>query len=320
VTPSAAPLAPDALNARFGLGTELAFRAGPGPLVYADVANDQAHATLCLQGAQLLCWQPRAAASPVIWLSAAAQAAAGRPLRGGVPVCWPWFGPHAGGALPSHGFARNLDWQVLSSGRAGGATFLVMGLQDSERTRAVWPHAFALQLRVEVGAELGFELASTNRGRDDFLVGEALHSYFRIGDIGAVRVEGLETCAYVDSAAAGRRDRQQGAIGFDGEFDRVYLGVPGMARIVDPGLGRRIDVHQTGARSTVVWNPWAEKAARLADLGPGDRGQGGWREMLCVESGNALDDVVLVPAGTTHRMTARIVVAALPDDPPRAGR
>ncbi len=295
----------DELNGRFGLGTALAFRAGPDGLLFADLDTAAARASFCLQGAQLLSWQPRAQAEPVVWLSPAARAVRGKSLRGGAPVCWPWFGPHAGGVLPSHGFARNLDWQLMASARAGdGAIELVFGLRDSAATQATWPHPFTLELRARVGRELDLELVTVNTGTQDFVIGEALHTYFRVGDIGQVAVEGLEGGAYVDSAAGGTRGRQDGPIRFAGEFDRVYLDVAGSACIVDAALARRIHVRQEGARAMVVWNPWDAKAAKLGDLGAGVRGQGGWRDMLCVESANALDNVVRVAAGATHRLAA----------------
>lgn len=306
---SVSPLT-EQLAGRFGLGDELVFRAGPQGLVHADVATRQARASVCLQGAQLLSWQPRSQAQPVVWLSPAAREVRGKSLRGGAPVCWPWFGPHPGGTLPAHGFARNVDWELTAAGRAeDGAIELDFALHDSAATRALWPHAFALALRMHIGDELELELLSENRGAEEFLLGEALHTYFQVGDIGAVAVEGLEGCTFVDSAAGGVRGRQEGAIGFTGEFDRVYLGVPGEARIVDRQLGRCIRVRQSGAAAMVVWNPWDAKAARLGDLGDGVQGRGGWRDMVCVESANALDHVVRVAPGATHRLAVRYSVA-----------
>ena len=294
------------LERRFAQVAGVRLREGPQGLVFVDVDQALAEATICLQGAHLMTWRPKTQAQPVIWLSGAAVPARGKAIRGGIPVCWPWFGPAAAGSgLPSHGFVRVVDWQFEGAAvLQDGATQLRFAIRDDEATRAAWPHAFSLQLCMTIGEQLDVELATTNTGREPFLLGEALHAYFRIGDIGSVGIDGLDGAAYADSARGGQRGRQQGPIAFDGEFDRVYLGVSREVVIVDPALQRRIRVAQDGARSVVVWNPWAEKAARLGDLGAGAHGQGGWREMVCVETANALDDRVTVGPGETHRAAA----------------
>jgi D-hexose-6-phosphate mutarotase len=301
-----------ALNARFGLGPELVFRNGPQGLVFADIHNAQADAALCLQGAHLITWTPRTQSVPVIWVSDAVQYAPRKSIRGGVPVCWPWFGAHpAGGKLPSHGFARTVDWQVSACRRLeGGETQISFTLSDDAHTRELWPHAFALELRLSIGAQLRAELSTTNTGNTGFVLGEALHTYFRIGDIGDAQVLGLEGTEYVDSVNGARRARQQDAIGFSSEFDRVYLDAPPDLTIVDAILHRRIHITQTGARSAVVWNPWLDKATKMGDLGPGAKQQGGWREMLCVESANALDNTVALAPGATHQLAVQYRVSS----------
>jgi D-hexose-6-phosphate mutarotase len=310
------PAAPSAaaLNARYGLGANLVFREDPHGLIFGDVRNRLASATLCLQGAHLITWQPHGQALPVIWVSEAAQFARRKSIRGGVPVCWPWFGPHpAGGALPSHGFARTVDWRVTASASLPeGETEICFALSDDADTRALWPHAFALQLRLVIGAQLRAELSTTNTGDLPFVLGEALHTYFQISDIGEVQVLGLEGVEFVDSTQGAQRGRQQEGLRFSSEFDRVYLDTPSELTIVDAPLRRRIHITQSGARSAVVWNPWAAKAARMGDLGAGVDGQGGWRQMLCVESANALQNTVTLAAGATHQLAALYRVSELP--------
>jgi D-hexose-6-phosphate mutarotase len=300
------------LHAQWGLGTELQIRRGAGDLIYAHVDSPLANATLCLQGAQLIAWQPRGESLPVLWLPEAAQLQRGKAIRGGMPVCWPWFGPHPqGGGRPSHGFARTADWQIAGSRRLeAGDIELTLALEDSPATQALWPHAFRVELRVVLGVQLRAELSTTNTGGQAFALGEALHTYFRVSDIAEVQLQGLDGLDYVDNAAGARRGRQDEPLRFAGEFDRVYLNTQSDATLCDPGLRRRIRVTQFGARSTVVWNPWTDKAARLGDLGAGTRAQGGWREMLCVESGNALENMVTVEPGATHRMAALVCVTA----------
>jgi len=299
--------------ARFALPGELEFNPGPGTLGSLHIRNELASATICLQGAQLTAWRPRSAGNPVIWTSPSAQATAGKSLRGGVPVCWPWFGPHATqSTLPAHGFVRGLPWEVCASGRAAdGATEVTLAIGDSEQTRAAWPHAFLLELQVRVGATLEMSLVTRNTGLGTFSVSEALHTYFAIGDIAAARVHGLEEVEFLDKTRAGDRRVEHQPIAFDGEIDRVYCNTSGDCTIEDPVLGRRIRISKTDSRSTVVWNPWDEKSRKMGDLGPGRQGEGGWRDMVCVESGNVGSNEVSVLPGALHRMAVRYSVEAL---------
>jgi D-hexose-6-phosphate mutarotase len=288
------------LNSQFGITGQLAFREDGSGLIVADIDNDQASASLCLQGAHLMTWQPKSQAVPVVWLSRDAKLAAGKSIRGGAPVCWPWFGPHASeSSFPGHGFARTVPWRVIETGtEPDGATRLVLRLVESEKTRAQWPHDCTLDLTVIVGETLRMELATGNTGTDDFVIGEALHTYLRIGDIGEVRVTGLENCDYWDKVGGSELKKQSGDIRFSGETDRVYINTAAECVIEDDKLKRRIHVAKSGSLSTVVWTPWTEKAGKMGDMGQPD----GWREMVCVESVNAMENVVKVAAGSRHTM------------------
>lgn len=288
------------LNDRFGLADQLKFIEGPGGLVFSEIDNAGGTAYLCLQGAHVTTFRPKDQDEPVIWLSDYAKFAAGKSIRGGVPVCWPWFGPHASEAgWPGHGFARTVPWRVTETAAlASGDTEIALTLVDSEQTRAQWPHPSSVELRATVGRHLRVTLTTRNLGDQPFVLGEALHTYFRVGDIGAIRVTGLDGVGYVDKVDGGARKTQAGAIGFDGEVDRVYLGTESTCVIEDAQLNRRIVVAKQGSRSTVLWTPWHEKADKMGDFGPD-----GWRRMVCVESGNALDDIVTVPAGGSHVLT-----------------
>jgi D-hexose-6-phosphate mutarotase len=288
-------------------------REGPNGLQFIEVANAQATATICTQGAQLTHWQPRAELYPVTFIAAAAQYNAGKPVRAGIPICWPWFGPHATDkSQENHGFARNLVWTLAGPAQsAGGATQLALSLSDSERSRAIWPHPFRLECRMSIGEVLEVELLTRNTGPAPFVITEALHTYFRIGDIGSVEVQGLDGTEYVDSADGGTRRRQAGAVRFSGEVDRVFLNTETSCSIVDALLARRIEIAKSGSRSTVVWNPWSQKAGRFADLGPAESGQGSWRQMVCIESANALDNELTLAPGQDHRIAVQYRVRRL---------
>jgi D-hexose-6-phosphate mutarotase len=288
------------LNAQFGIAGQLNFRDDASGLAIAEVNNDQATASLCLQGAHLMTWQPRSQPVPVIWLSRDAKLAADKSIRGGVPVCWPWFGAHVTRQdLPAHGYARTAPWQVIESGaEPDGATRLTLRMIESERTRAQWPHDARLELTLSVGKTLRMELSTENTGTSDCVISEALHAYFRIGDIGAVRVTGLAGCDYWDKAGGSTLKKQSGIIRFEGETDCVYINTAAACAIEDDALKRRIRIAKSGSLSTVVWTPWTAKAKRMGDLGQPD----GWREMLCVESANAIGNAVHVAAGTRHTL------------------
>jgi len=288
------------LNTQFGIRGQLSFRDDASGLIVAEIGNAQATASLCLQGAHLMTWQPRSQKVPVVWLSRDAKLAAGKSIRGGAPVCWPWFGAHASeAAFPGHGYARTVPWRMVESGsESNGATRLTLRLEESEKTRVQWPHACTLNLTVIVGETLRMELITENTGATDFVIGEALHTYFQIGDIGAVRVTGLDGCEYWDKVGGSTLRKQSGAIGFSGETDRVYINTAAECVIEDDKLKRYIHVAKSGSLSTVVWTPWTEKAGKMGDMGQPD----GWREMLCVESANAIENVVRVVAGTRHTL------------------
>ncbi|HEU0282925.1 MAG TPA: D-hexose-6-phosphate mutarotase [Gallionella sp.] len=297
------------LNAQFGINGQLAFREDVSGLIVAEISSLQATASLCLQGAHLMAWQPRSQSVPVIWLSRDARLAMGKSIRGGVPVCWPWFGAHASeSSFSAHGYARTVPWQVIESGvEPNGAIRLTLRLVESGKTRAQWPYSCALELTVIVGERLRMELSTENTGEADFVISEALHAYFRIGDIGAARVTGLAGCDYWDKVGASTLKSQDGAIHFAGETDRVYINTAAECAIEDDMLKRRVRVAKSGSLSTVVWTPWTAKAGRMGDLGQPD----GWREMVCVESANAIDNVVHVAAGTRHTLIVEYRVELL---------
>ena len=297
----------DTLNKRFGLADILIFREGPGGLPVVEVFNEQASAVIALQGAHLLQWVP-SGEDPVIWLSPEAKFAAGKSVRGGAPVCWPWFGPHEREAgFPAHGFARTVPWEVFeTNANADGSTSVGLRLLHSDATRAQWPAASELELYIRIGTTLELDLLTRNTSSTAITIGEALHTYFRVRDIREVSVQGLEDLEYIDKVDGGTRKRQQGPVRFAGELDRIYLDHGSDCLIHDLGLQRRIRIHKRGSHSTVVWNPWIEKAEKMGDLGPD-----GYLHMLCVESANAAEDVVKIGPGGEHHLWMRYSVEAL---------
>lgn len=294
-----------AMNGQFGLVDQLHFETGAGDLVFAHIRNNHATATIALQGGHVLSYQPHNQ-QPVLWVSGQSSYKAGKAIRGGIPVCWPWFGPHpTNPSLPAHGFARTTEWQVVGTQvSTDGATQLRLELSDSEQTRGIWPHAFRLTMTVTVGRELQVELVSFNPGDEPFTYGGALHSYFQVSDVTKIAIDGLDGATYIDQLQAHERFIQRGPIIINGEVDRIYQATEATCVIDDLGLQRRVVVAKEGSSSTVVWNPWIAKAQRMADFGDDE-----YRGMVCIETANAADDVVTVASGNSHRLRATISVA-----------
>lgn len=269
-------------------------------VIIAEVANQHALANIALQGAHIATFQPRGE-EPVLWLSPNAKFAPGKSLRGGVPICWPWFGPHkTDSSLPGHGFARTIPWELLETrAQEDGSTCLRFGLIETETTRKQWPHPCTAQLEVNVGKALRVELVTTNTGDAAFELSEALHTYFQISDVGNMTITGLDGCEYLDKVQDFARQTQQGGIVIESEVDRVYVNTESDCVIQDKGLKRAIRIAKQGSRSTVVWNPWQEKAEKMGDFGPALH-----RDMVCVESGNALENTLTLQPGETHRLVA----------------
>lgn len=259
-------------------------------------AGDGAQATVLLHGAQLVSWIP-AGGVEQLFVSPLARFAPGQALRGGVPVIFPQFEQR--GPLPRHGFARNRAWQAVQRSQLPGHAMAVLRLTDDEATRAIWPQAFVCELTVGIGGQrLDIELAVSHphadggdptpdeaAGSDSGAASEplrftaALHTYLRIGELRQVRLEGLRGSRYEDSARGGRKDVEvETELRIEEEVDRIYLGA-GRQTLLLREPGRRLGISADGFADVVVWNPGAEKAAALPDLGPD-----AWRQMLCVEA------------------------------------
>lgn len=287
-------------NATHGIAKQVQFINGKGNMPVAEIKNDLGRASIALQGAHVLDFQANGEA-PLLWMSEDATFAPGKSLRGGVPICWPWFGPNDSDSnLPGHGPARTANWKpVTTEAMEDGRTLAIFELIESDRTRQSCPHPLRVQLHVKVGHSLSLALETTNLGATSFTLGEALHTYFYVSDVREAKIEGLENCEYIDKIDAGQRKQQHGVVRINSETDRIYLGTGNCCNIVDPVMKRKILIRSEGSASTVVWNPWVEQAEKMGDLGPE-----GYLHMLCVETANAASNVVQLEAEETHRMVA----------------
>jgi glucose-6-phosphate 1-epimerase len=229
-------------------------------------------------------------------------------------VCFPWFGPKQGDpAAPAHGFARLKEWK-LEGNAAGpdGAGVVTLRLESDEETRRLWPHDFALRLRVTFGRALEMRLELENRGQEALAAEEALHTYFAVGDVRQVTIRGLEGATYIDKTDAMKEKPQDGPIRITSETDRVYLRTTATVAVEDPSWngprqkGRRILIAKEHSTDTVVWNPWIAKARAMADFGDEE-----WPGMLCVDTCNVKEQAVRLSPGESRVMTARIEVQPL---------
>lgn len=284
------------LTQRFALENHLCF-VEQGELQIAELSSDAGKVRVALQGAQVLEWTPTGESTPVIWVSDAAVYQTGKGVRGGVPVCWPWFGAGEAGK-PAHGFVRTKLWSVAASGVNETGPWLRLTISDDETSRALWHHRFNLSLTVTLAQSLHIALTTDNTGSSEFSISEALHTYFAIGDVDKVRVTGLDHTHYLDKVLGMSRHQQVGDVMIVGEVDRVYVDTTSEVSIVDSALARRIDIRKAHSSATVVWNPGSEKEKGFADMREGD-----YRRMLCVESGTAGGDLVTVPAGEAHTLS-----------------
>jgi glucose-6-phosphate 1-epimerase len=282
---------------------------GQGSMPVLRVASPIAQGELYLHGAHVSAWTP-SEQEPVLWMSAASTFAAGQPIRGGIPVCFPWFGAGRTGDLaPAHGFARLADWSLLSAVDEGGVVTLTLRLTDADISGVpggqAWSHPFEVTYTATFGADLRLALQVRNTGTEEYAVEEALHTYLGVEDISTVTVEGLDGASYLDKVAGGSPGPvQQGPVRFTGETDRVYSSTAEVS-VVDPGR-RRLTLVKDGSATTVVWNPWIAKAAAMQDFGDDE-----WPSMVCVETANVLEDAIVLTPGQSHTMTATYGCAAL---------
>jgi glucose-6-phosphate 1-epimerase len=278
-------------------------------LHFLSVENSQATATIALQGAHVMHWQPKSASQPVLWLSSNARYTEGRSIRGGIPICWPWFGAHpTDSSYCPHGFARVIPWKVLQTCiLANGATRLLLEMTHTEVTKKQLSYDYRFVLAITIGETLRLEMMTTNLASHPFMIGEAFHTYFNISDIDHIQITGLENLVFSDKVAGYERNVQHGPIKFNSEFDRVYINSRRDCVIHDEKFERKIRVTKSCSHTTIIWTPWAEKASQMGDMGTVNE----WRQMICLESANAMENSVTIYPNETHTMVTEYSLEAL---------
>lgn len=288
------------LTANFAIPGVLNFHQLPSGLIYASVTTPHATATVYIQGAHLTAWQPTGH-QPVIFLSRRSDFVPGKPIRGGVPIAFPWFAArHDGKTGPSHGFARIQDWTLAFAALAGDDLHLTFTFAPTQLSRDLGYDHFRLAYQLILGRTLTMQLTVANDAAAPLVFEEALHSYYSVVDIHEVTVTGLEPTPFSDKTDNMReKPAAHAPIVFTGETDRVYANTTATCIIHDAAGRRHITVAKQNSNTTVGWNPW--KA--MPDMGPDE-----WHEMVCVETVNAAANTITLPAGKAHTMQTHISV------------
>lgn len=272
---------------------------------YIEIKNSQAEAKIALQGAHLFHY--KAIDKPaLLWLSKLAYFEKGKAIRGGVPICFPWFGKHKNNAsLAQHGFARTQMWKVVLEEEVDAdSTHIRLELKPNADTLEQWPYLFEAHLDMIIGPTLSIALHVTNKDTKAFEISTALHTYFSVADINTVSIKGLENCLYFDALKAATF-MQQKDVQIQEEVDRVYSDPSKIISLIQNDTS--VQLQQEGSNSLVVWNPWIEKSKEMIDM-PDD----GYKSMICLETSNARDDARVLNANESHVLKATISQYKLP--------
>jgi glucose-6-phosphate 1-epimerase len=285
---------------RWEIPCRVACSEGNGGLQKLDIRTDASAAEIYLHGGQVTHFQKNGE-KPLLFCSQLSRFQNDSPIRGGVPVIFPWFGAREGQET-AHGFARLADWELHESlALPDGGVTLRFHLPEIPESSTWRP--FSLVLIVTVTEKLKMDLVVTNQAPDaDFTFENCLHTYFAVGDISSVVVKGLKNARYIERQEyhAEKPDPAE-QIDIKGELDRTYLDTPTPVEILDSSLKRRIRVEKTGSLSTVVWNPWVARAHQMADFGDED-----YKQMICVESGNVGRNRVTLQPGRSSIMSVTV--------------
>lgn len=295
------------LNQKFGITDRLDFSMGPSECVMVNINTPLAKARITTQGAQVLAYRSADTSHDLLFLSKKTRYGDRRAIRGGVPICWPWFGDDPSGLnRPTHGFARNRVWEVTDVQQTeSNSILLTMLLTPAIQDQPFWHCAYSVKMVIEVGEQLTLSLTTKNLDKESFVISQALHTYFAVGDIHRTQIRGLDNHHYLDKVESFCEKLQQDEIHFSSETDRIYLNSPEKLFIEDADWARRIVVENSGSNTTVVWNPW-DRASTLKDMT-----DDAYQHFVCVETANAANDSVSLSPGQSHTLSARYGVTPL---------
>ncbi|MGQ8336030.1 D-hexose-6-phosphate mutarotase [Sunxiuqinia sp. A32] len=292
----------DDLDEEFGIEGELGFIEMEGELPFISISNKYAQADICLYGAHVMSFAPYNGMD-LLWMSPGSFLEEGKAIRGGIPVCFPWFGPHKSNSeKPQHGFGRLMFWDVAETrSEPNGETYIRMQLESSEQTKNLWPHDFRAEMIFTVGAKLITTLKVSNTSTEAFVYGCALHTYYSISAIDHIAIEGLQGTTYYNQLNSEHATQEESSLKIQEPLTRHYLNTESPVVISDPAFRRRISVQKAGSKVTTVWNPGKETTKAIQDI-PND----GYEAFVCVEATNAFDYCISLNPGETHETSAII--------------
>ena len=301
------------LNGRFGIRDHLSFHdslaesGAPTGLVEMRIVTPASEATIFTQGAHLTRWVP-AGMQSVVYLSPRSSFAPGKPIRGGIPVLFPWFADgwdHQ--HKPMHGFARVTEWTLESTHLdPAGEVHVTLSLVPDENFRSAGYDHFHVAIQFRIGVDLEITLEVTNHGTAPMVFEDGLHSYFAVGDIREAATEGLQGTTYIDKRDGNlRKVQQERLLRYTRDVDQVHVRTTSPLTIHDDAWKRAVHIAKQGSNTTVTWNPWSTLSPALPDLAPAS-----WEHFVCVETVNAGDDRITLAPGDTHRMDSRVTVSA----------
>jgi glucose-6-phosphate 1-epimerase len=292
----------DELDEKFSIEGEVGFAELEEDLVFITVSNKYADADICLYGAHVTSFKPRNSME-ILWMSPDSSFEEGTPIRGGIPVCFPWFGPHkTDPEKPQHGFARLMYWDLLETATLpSGETMVRLQLCSSEETKTYWEYDFCAEMKIIIGTTLNVTLKVTNTSEVPFEYTCALHSYFSLSAIENLSIEGLEGTSYFNQLTGEKDVQKEYFLHIQEPLTRHYLGTETPVVIEDSAFNRRIKVDKSGSKVTTVWNPGEETCAKIGDL-PDDA----WETFVCVEATNAFDFPVQLAAGESFETSTII--------------
>ncbi len=290
------------LNDTFGIEGKVKFAKMENDLVYLSITNKYADAKISLYGAHIVSFRPPNS-EDILWMSPKSSFQVGQPIRGGIPVCFPWFGPHKTDlAKPQHGFGRLMNWEVAeTSVQATGETLIRLQLCSSDETKAFWPHDFCAELRVIVGKTLEISLKVTNQSDESLEYTCALHSYYNLSSIENTTITGLIGASYHSQLEPGEFVQESRKIEILKAETRHYHNTEATCTIEDTLFKRKIRIQKAGSKITTVWNPGKETCATIGDM-PDDA----YLHFVCVEAVNAFDDLIKLAPGNSHTTSAII--------------
>lgn len=277
---------------------------GRGGLPKLVIENEHGNAEIFLHGAHLTHWQPRGH-QPVLWTSDQSTFAPAKAIRGGVPICFPWFGPNTSDPdAPMHGLARTMDWKLLSAVESDEGTIVTLTSTHPHESEG-WPRGCEARFAITIGAKLEMLFVVANTDGEVFDYEIALHTYFLVGDARQIEISGTQGQKYFDKVAGSEHQQDSAPIQISGETDRVYFDSTSSCVLHDPVLNRDITVSKDGSQTTVIWNPWSDKAARMPDFGDEE-----WTQMVCIETANSGRNAMTLAPGESHTASAIIDVQA----------